>query len=204
MNVTVSNPDLFACDACLYTCGAVCWEFFRAPFPPFIARHKLNINQLELLTILVSLRLWKDRLRGCSVEILTDNQVSVYTFNNRRSSNNLMQCCFREIWLLLALNNINSFVRHICGKTNVLADSLSRYHLADTYHYWEQPCETYVKFMWNFYGCETSCEIPLEINSASYTKFWGSFYPVKKCVRSNIFFQTEKAMWNNMWNIPWL
>ena len=58
-----------------------------------------------------------------------------------------MQCCFREIWLLLALNNINSFVRHICGKTNVLADSLSRYHLADTYHYWEQPCETYVKFM---------------------------------------------------------
>ena len=44
-----------------------------------------------------------------------------------------MQCCLREIWLLLALNNIHLFACHICGKTNVLADSLSRYHLADTY-----------------------------------------------------------------------
>ena len=44
-----------------------------------------------------------------------------------------MQCCLREIWLLLALNNIHLFARHICGKTNMLADSLSRYHLADTY-----------------------------------------------------------------------
>ena len=133
-NVTVSNPDLFACDACLDACGAVCFgEFFHAPFPPFIASQKLNINQLELLTILVSLKLWQDRLRGCTVEILTDNQVSVYALNNQRSSDNFMQCCLREIWLLLALNNIHLFARHICGKTNVLADSLSRYHLADTY-----------------------------------------------------------------------
>ena len=35
--------------------------------------------------------------------------------------------------LLWALNNIHLFARHICGKTNVLADSLSRYNLADTY-----------------------------------------------------------------------
>ena len=67
-NVTVSNPDLFACDACLDACGAV-WlgEFFHAPFPPFIAAKKLNINQLELLTILVSLKLWQARLRGCTL-----------------------------------------------------------------------------------------------------------------------------------------
>ena len=125
-NVTVSNSNLFACDACLDACGAACFgKFFDAPFPPFIAHHKLNINQLELLTILVSLKMWQDRLRGCTVEILTDNQVSVYALNNRRSSANFMQCCLREIWLLLALNNIHSFACHICGKTNVLADSLS-------------------------------------------------------------------------------
>jgi len=75
-SVTVSNPDLFACDACPDACGAVCFgEYFHANFPPFIARQALNINQLELLTILVSLKLWQDRLRGCNVEILTDNQV---------------------------------------------------------------------------------------------------------------------------------
>ena len=78
-NMTVSNPDLFACDACLDACGVVCFgEFFHAPFPPLIVTQKLNINQLELLTILVSLKLWHDRLCGCTVEILTDNQVSVY------------------------------------------------------------------------------------------------------------------------------
>ena len=133
-NVTVSNPDLFACDACLGACGVVCFgEFFHAPFPPFITSQNLNINQLELLTILVSLKLWQDRLRGCTIEILTDNQVSVYALNHQRSSDHFMQCCLREIWLLLALNNIHLFACHICGKTNVLADSLSRYHLADTY-----------------------------------------------------------------------
>ena len=54
-NVTVSYPDLFARDACLDACGAVYFgEFFHAPFPPLIAAQKRNINQLELLTILVS------------------------------------------------------------------------------------------------------------------------------------------------------
>jgi len=77
-NVTVSNPDSFVCDACLDACGAVCFgEFFHAPFPPFIAAKKLNINQLELLTILVSLKLWQAQFHGCTFEILTDNQVCV-------------------------------------------------------------------------------------------------------------------------------
>ena len=54
--------------ACLGACGAVCFgEFFHAPFPPFIASQNLNINQLELLTILVSLKLLQDRLRGCTI-----------------------------------------------------------------------------------------------------------------------------------------
>lgn len=38
-SVTVSNLDLFTCDACLDACGAVCFgEYFHATFPPFIAR----------------------------------------------------------------------------------------------------------------------------------------------------------------------
>ena len=89
--------------------------------------HKCQLNDsgLELLTILVSLKLWQGRLRGCTFEILTDNQVSVYALNNQRSSDHFMQCCLREIWLVLALNNIHLIARHICGQTNVLADSLT-------------------------------------------------------------------------------
>ena len=108
-NVTVSNPDLFACDPRLDVCGAVCLgEFFHAPFPLSIAAKQLNISQLELFTILIPFKFWQARLRGCTVEILTDNQVSVYALNNQRSSDHFMQCCLREIWLLLALNNIHS------------------------------------------------------------------------------------------------
>lgn len=86
-----------------------------------------------MLTILVSLKLWQDRLRGCNVEILTDKQVSVYALNNQRSSDTFMQRCLRELWLLLALNNIHLTARHISGQANSLADALSRCHLDDTH-----------------------------------------------------------------------
>lgn len=67
-NITVSNPELFACDSCLSACGAVCiGECFHAQFPSFIVQQNLNINQLELLTIVVSLKLWHDRLRGLAL-----------------------------------------------------------------------------------------------------------------------------------------
>ena len=37
-----------------------------------------------------------------------------------------MQCFIRELWLLLALHNIHLIARHIPGKSNTLADALSR------------------------------------------------------------------------------
>ena len=126
-NITVSNPELFACDSCLSTCGAVCFgEYFHAQFPSFILQQHLNINQLELLTIVVCLKLWHDRLRGLSLEILTDNQSSAHALNYQRSTDSFMQCCIRELWLLLALHNIHLIARHIPGKANTLADALSR------------------------------------------------------------------------------
>ena len=126
-NITVSNPELFACDSCLSACGAVCFgEYFHAQFPSFILQQHLNINQLELLTIVVCLKLWHDRLRGLSLEILTDNQSSAHALNHQRSTDSFMQCCIRELWLLLALHNIHLIARHIPGKANTLADALSR------------------------------------------------------------------------------
>ena len=42
--------DLFACDACLSGCGAVCFgEYFKRCFPPAILALTLHINVLELL-----------------------------------------------------------------------------------------------------------------------------------------------------------
>lgn len=97
-NITVSDPELFACDSCLEACGAVCFgECFHALFPSFIAEQNLNIHQLELLTILVFLKLWHGKLRGLSVEILTDTQTSAHAINNQRSTDSFMPQCIREL-----------------------------------------------------------------------------------------------------------
>ena len=52
-----------------------------------------------------------------------------------------------------------------------------------------------VKPMWS--SCETHvkllCETPCEINSASYTKFWSWFYPVKKMCEIEHFFSNWKS-----------
>ena len=126
-NITVSNPELFACDSCLSACGAICFgEYFHAQFPSFIVQQNLNINQLKLLTIVVSLKLWHHKLCGLSLEILTDNQTSAHTLNHQHSTDSFTQCCIRELWLLLALHNIHLIARHIPGKANTLADALSR------------------------------------------------------------------------------
>ena len=49
-NIIVSNPNLFATDACLTGCGAICMgEFFYSKFPDSILQQRLHIFQLELL-----------------------------------------------------------------------------------------------------------------------------------------------------------
>lgn len=92
------------------------------------------VSQPELLTILVCLNLWPQRLRG--VVILTDNQVSAYALNNQRLSNFFMQRCLRELSLCLLLALITA--RHVSGKVNVLADALSRCHLDSSYSDYRQ------------------------------------------------------------------
>ena len=38
-----------------------------------------------------------------------------------------MQCCLRELWLILSVHNISSAVHHVPSKENSIADSLSCY-----------------------------------------------------------------------------
>ena len=62
------------------------------------------------------------------VELLTDNATCVSVINSQHSSKVFMQRCLRELWLLLALHNIQLSVRSVRGCDNWLADSLSRFH----------------------------------------------------------------------------
>jgi hypothetical protein len=61
-----SNPDEhFSCDACLEGLGAInSDQYFHAVFPSFIQDLHLYINSLELLTIVVSLKMWGKHFMG--------------------------------------------------------------------------------------------------------------------------------------------
>ena len=59
-----SEPDqLCATDACLVGAGTFADSCFHCEFPDFIRKENLHINNLELLTIVVAVKLW-----GGSVE----------------------------------------------------------------------------------------------------------------------------------------
>ena len=132
-DVIISNPELFATDACLTGCGALCFgECFHREF---------HINELELLTVVISIKLWGPKLQGLGVELLSDNATCVSVINSQHSSNVFMQRCLRELWLLLALYNIKLIVRSVRACDNWLADSLSRFNTGKYCHHFKSLSE---------------------------------------------------------------
>ena len=126
VNVTIANPEVFATDACLDGCGALCFnEYFKRHFPAHLrSRH---INELELITIVIAIKLWAPRLQGRSVELASDNTTCISVINNKRSAHPFLQHCLRELWLSLSLHNIALYVRYVASRDNFVADMLSRY-----------------------------------------------------------------------------
>lgn len=99
--------------------------------PVDILTQDLHINELELLTVVIAINLWSRKLEGLRVELLSDNTMCVSVINAQYSTNIFMQRCLRQLWLLLALFNIQLVVSSVSGCENWLADSLRRFHAGD-------------------------------------------------------------------------
>ena len=95
--------------------------------PVDILTQDLHINELEFLTVVIAINLWSRKLEGLRVELLSDNTMCVSVINAQYSTNIFMQRCLRQLWLLLALFNIQLVVSSVSGCENWLADSLSRF-----------------------------------------------------------------------------
>ena len=131
----ITDPLFLSTDACLTGAGAF-FEgfFFHTPFPDTVmTSFGHDINTLELLAIMVALKLWRDRLRGKRFLLHCDNANSVTAVNSGRSRVPGMQACLREIWFLSALYDFEFRAEHIPGRTNTIADHLSRWHIAPSH-----------------------------------------------------------------------
>ena len=117
-------------------CGEVNYalgEYFHAEFPDHIKELNLHINELELITVMVAIKLWKDRMHGVRVRIQCDNTTAVAAMNLARMHNKFTQKCMREITFWCALSEFDVWVVHVDGISNILADALSRQHLGQEY-----------------------------------------------------------------------
>ena len=101
-----SPPDeVVATDACQQDCGA--WlpseqDYFNVHFPESIASRNLNINALEMLTLIMAAKMWGKLWRGLRIVIQCDNKTSVTVLNTDRTLSSSLQGCLRELELVAA------------------------------------------------------------------------------------------------------
>ena len=115
-------------DACLIGGGSL-WEgvsFVSYKWPEHVVKWCLAINDLEMFNVLVSIRKWKEKLRGHTVRIWCDNNTSVKSLFSGRARNNFMNSCLRELWYMASAGDIFIDCKHIAGVDNNVADLLSR------------------------------------------------------------------------------
>lgn len=124
-----SSPgEVFTTDACLTGCGGLCGDqYFHAAFPSFVVQQTLDINCLELLTIIVALKLWGLRWSGLRLTVRCDNAVAVTVLNTGWCRNSFLNSCLRELCYLAAIHEFEIRAVHVPGVSNCYADILSRW-----------------------------------------------------------------------------
>ena len=118
-------------DACLTGCGGVYgMECYAAQFPAHILSAQHPIHRLEMLNAVVAAPLWGSKWAHSTVTLCLDNIACVFVLESGRSRDTFLLQCARELWLCAAQWDFEIFPRHISGKMNVIADALSRLHIA--------------------------------------------------------------------------
>lgn len=111
-----------------------------------------SIAWKEFFPIVVAVVLWGDLLRGKRIVLRSDNKSVVAILNQKTSKCPLIMKLVRFFVLQCFKCNISFYARHICGKNNVIADSLSRFQME---RFWaEAPTADkkgtpVPKFLWN-------------------------------------------------------
>ena len=100
-------------------------RWFNGKFPQVWTGY--NIAVLELYPIVAALELWGRAFANHSVLFMTDNQAVVEVINKQTAKNTSLMRLIRRLVLAALHFNVYFKAKHIPGKTNVIADKLSRF-----------------------------------------------------------------------------
>ena len=121
--------DVIELDACLTGCGAWCGsKFYGRKFPHYIMKQEHPIAHRKFLNLVVAVKLWARWWAGHRIEIRNDNMNTCLMIMTGKSIDPFMQSCARELYQVVAANDIDLNVVHTPGLLLNLADALSREH----------------------------------------------------------------------------
>ena len=119
-------------DACLNGLGAICGnEVYAIPLTPGFCNY--DIVHLEMINILVAIRAWAGRWANHKILIHCDNQAVVAIMASSKTRDLTLAAIHRNILMECAKFDIELNTVHIAGKSNVVADALSRLSLDSRY-----------------------------------------------------------------------
>ena len=105
-----------------------CWtpNGSKGPSPPN-GKIQTYIAIKELLPIVLASRIWGPTFANKRIYFLCDNMAIVSVINSQTSKNSQIMQLVRELVLTAMSFNIHFKAKHIPGKTNIIADKLSRF-----------------------------------------------------------------------------
>jgi len=100
------------------------------PDMPCLQGKILSMAFLELYPIMVSAVLWGKSWSGKRIVFLCDNEATVSIINKGRSRELSIMQLMRKLTWIAANNNFTFASQHISGRSNHIADSLSRLQMS--------------------------------------------------------------------------
>ena len=132
------SDDWTVSDAlCLYT-DAASTQGFAGVFGSKWFMHawpddflSLHINIMELFPIVIAVEIWGNQMTNQRILFLSDNEATVFVLNKMSSKDPIMMKLVRRLVVATMKYNIMFRSKHVPGKTNFVADKLSRFQLQE-------------------------------------------------------------------------
>jgi hypothetical protein len=125
----------FSTDACLEGgAGHNGNDWFYVKWDVDVPRSEFStahINQLELLTVFIAAKRWGPTWTGCHILVRSNNTATVATVNKGTSRSSALLAIIYELFWLSMTYSFKLSAAFVPGRSNVLADCLSRMNVFD-------------------------------------------------------------------------